>query len=300
MKKILIVFSCLCLLCFSACNRNQDSDTAKKKIGLVVSTLNNPFFVEMVNGAKNEADKLGYDLVILDSRDNSATELSNVEDLTIRNINVLLINPTDSDAVIASVENANRYNIPVVTLDRNSNGGEVAATVASDNEKGGYMAGEYIKKQLGDKAVIAELEGIPGTSAARSRGKGFADAVKGMNLISMQPADFDRAKGMIVMENMLQAHPEIDAVFAQNDEMALGAIQAVKQSNKKVLIVGFDATNDGLKAVEDGSLAATVAQQPTLIGETGVQVADKIIKGETVKHDYPVELKLITNKDLQE
>jgi ribose transport system substrate-binding protein len=258
--------------------------------------MNNPFFIEMVNGAKKEAKELGYNLIVLDSQDDPAKELSNVEDLSVKNISVLLINPTDSDAVIASVESANRYNIPVITLDRNSNGGKIVSAVASDNEKGGYMAGEYIKKQLGNSAVIAELEGLPGTSAARSRGKGFAEATKGMNLVTKQPADFDRAKGMVVMENMLQSHPKINAVFAENDEMALGAIQAIKQANKKVLIVGFDATKDGLEAVKSGTLAATIAQQPILIGKTGIQVADKIIKGEDVNSNYPVTLKLITSK----
>jgi ribose transport system substrate-binding protein len=296
MKKMLIFLMCLSVLGFAACNRNDQENNGKKTIGLVVSTMNNPFFVEMVNGAKKEAKELGYNLIVLDSQDDSAKELSNVEDLSVRNISVLLINPTDSDAVIASVESANRYNIPVVTLDRNSNGGKVVSAVASDNEKGGYMAGEYIKKELGNKAVIAELEGIAGTSAARSRGKGFAEAVKGMNIVAKQPADFDRAKGMVVMENMLQSHPEINAVFAQNDEMALGAIQAIKHSGKKVMIVGFDATKDGLEAVNNGSLAATIAQQPILIGETGIQVADKIIKSESTKSNYPVNLKLITGK----
>ena len=296
MRKLFVAAICLLVLGVAACNRNQQDKNGKKTIGLIVSTMNNPFFVELVNGAKNEAGKLGYNLIVLDSQNDPAKELSNTEDLSVKNISVMLINPTDSDAVIASVECANRYDIPVVTLDRNSNGGKVVSAVASDNVKGGFMAGEYIKKEIGSKAVIAELEGIPGTSAARNRGKGFADAVKGMNIVAKQTADFDRAKGMIVMENMLQAHPDINVIFAQNDEMALGAVQAVKQAGKKVFIVGFDATKGGLEAVQTGSMAATVAQQPVLIGVKGVQVADKIIKGEKIESDYSVNLKLITKE----
>jgi ribose transport system substrate-binding protein len=267
-----------------------------KKIGLVISTLNNPFFVTLKEGAEAKAKELGYELVVLDSQDDPAKEISNVEDLITKNVAVILINPTDSDAVGSSVKAANGKNIPVITLDRGANSGDVVAHIASDNVAGGKMAGEYIIEKLGGKGKAVELEGIAGTSAARDRGQGFNEAIKGSSIevVAKQTADFDRTKGLSVMENILQAQPEIDAVFAHNDEMALGALQAIKASGRSIMVVGFDATDDAVKAVEAGEMAATVAQQPALIGSLGVESAVKVIKGESVEKSIPVDLKLVT------
>ncbi|MFA0706741.1 substrate-binding domain-containing protein, partial [Vibrio sp. 10N.222.48.A3] len=114
-----------------------------------------------------------------------------------------------------------------------------------------------------------------------------------LELLASQPADFDRTKGLNVMENLLAANPDVQAVFAQNDEMALGALRAVQASGKDVMIVGFDGTEDGIAAVNRGLLGATVAQQPDLIGSLGVEMADKVLKGETVDEYVPVPLKII-------
>lgn len=270
---------------------------AKDNIALVVSTLNNPFFVSMKDGAQKKADELGYNLIVLDSQNNPAKELGNVQDLTVRGTKLLLINPTDSDAVGNAVLMANKAKIPVVTLDRAANKGEVASHVASDNVAGGKMAGEFIAKKLGNDAKVIQLEGITGTSAARERGEGFKQSMTEhpFKLLASQPADFDRTKGLNVMQNLLTAHSDVQAVFAQNDEMALGAMRALQTAGKKdVLIVGFDGTNDGIKAVKSGRMSATIAQQPELIGSMGVEVADKILKGEKVEASNPVALKLIT------
>lgn len=269
---------------------------AKDTIALVVSTLNNPFFVSMKDGAQKEADKLGYNLIVLDSQNNPAKELANVQDLTVRGTKLMLINPTDSDAVGNAVAMANQAKIPVVTLDRQATKGVVASHVASDNAFGGKMAGDYIAKKLGENAKVIELEGIAGTSVARERGKGFAQAAEKhhFQILASQPADFDRTKGLNVMQNLLTAHQDVQAVFAQNDEMALGALRALQTAGKTdVLVVGFDGTEDGIKAVNSGKMGATVAQRPEQIGVIGVQTADKVLKGEKVPAVIPVDLKLV-------
>ncbi|MEG0730699.1 MAG: substrate-binding domain-containing protein, partial [Cetobacterium sp.] len=217
-------------------------------------------------------------------------------DLLVKGIDVLLINPTDSDAVVSAVKAANRSKVPVVTLDRGANGGKVVSHIASDNVAGGKMAGEFIVSQLNGKGKVVELEGIPGTTAARDRGNGFNEAAKGkLDIVARQAADFDRTKGLTVMENILQAQPEVNAVFAHNDEMALGAVRALEAAGKSnVIIVGFDATEDAVKAVKEGKMAATVAQKPSDIGAKGVEIAGKIMNKETVPNNVPVELELIT------
>lgn len=272
------------------------SASAQDTIALAVSTLDNPFFVTLKDGAQKKADELGYKLVVLDSQNDPAKELANVEDLTVRGAKILLINPTDSDAVGNAVAIANRKHIPVITLDRSAAKGNVVSHIASDNIAGGKMAGDFIAQKLGDNAKVIQLEGIAGTSAARERGEGFKQAIDAhkFNVLASQPADFDRTKGLNVTENLLASKGDVQAIFAQNDEMALGALRAVKAANKKVLIVGFDGTDDGVKAVKSGKMAATIAQQPELIGSLGVVTADKILKGEKVEAKIPVDLKVIS------
>jgi len=268
---------------------------AQDTIAMVVSTLNNPFFVSMKEGAENKAKELGYELIVLDSQNDPSKELSNVEDLVVRGVKAILINPTDSDAVTNAIRVANQAEIPVLTLDRGAAGGDVVTHIASDNIAGGEMAGKFINDKIGKNAKVVQLEGIAGTSAARERGEGFMKAVKmyDMDLLASQPADFDRTKGLNVMENLLASKPDTQAVFAQNDEMALGAIRAVQASGKKILVVGFDGTEGGIAAVNRGMLGATIAQQPGMIGSIGVESAAKVLKGEAVEKYIPVELMMI-------
>ena len=269
---------------------------AKDTIALTISTLDNPFFVSLKDGAQKKADELGYKLVVLDSQNDPAKELANVEDLIVRGAKVLLINPTDSETVSNAVAIANRNKIPVITLDRGALKGDVVSHIASDNVAGGKMAGDFIAQKLGGNAKVIQLEGLAGTSAARERGEGFKQAVTEhkFDVLASQPADFDRTKGLNVMENLLASKGAVQAVFAQNDEMALGALRALSAANKKVLVVGFDGTDDGIKAVKSGKMAATIAQQPALIGELGVVTADKLVKGEKVEAKIPVDLKVIS------
>ncbi|KLO22247.1 D-ribose transporter subunit RbsB [Marinitoga sp. 1197] len=266
------------------------------KIGLSLSTLNNPFFVELRNGALQEAVNQGVDIVVVDAQDKSYKQLNDIEDLVQQRVDLIIINPTDSDAIVAAVEEANDAGIPVITVDRAANGGKVILHIASDNVAGGAMAAKYIAELLNGKGNVVELEGIPGTSAARDRGKGFENELKkypNLKLIAKQTANFNRAEGLTVMENLLQAYPDIDAVFAQNDEMALGAIEAIKSEGKlgKIVVVGFDAIPDAIAAVKNGEMAATVAQQPSLMGELAVRKAVEYLETKTIY--IPVNLKLV-------
>jgi len=270
---------------------------SKVTIGFSISTLNNPFFVTLKEGAEKAAKDAGADLLVVDARDNTAKQISDIEDLIQKKVSVILINPTDSAAVVSAVESANKANIPVITVDRASNGGKVVSHIASDNVKGGSMAAEYIMKTLNNKGNLVELQGIAGTSAARDRGQGFhniVDGKDGVKVVASQPADFDRAKGLKVMENILQGNKDIQAVFAHNDEMALGALSAIEASGKKIMVVGFDATDDAVKSVKEGKMAATVAQKPDLIGKTSLEIALKVAKGEKVEASIPVALELVT------
>jgi ribose transport system substrate-binding protein len=176
----------------------------------------------------------------------------------------------------------------------------VVSHIASDNVAGGKMAAEFLCKALGGQGKVVELEGIPGTSAARDRGQGFNDYMSsectGVEIVARQTANFNRAEGLTVFENILQAQPEIDGVFAHNDEMILGAIEAAEAAGraKDIVFVGFDAVDDAVQAVKDGKLAATIAQQPAEMGKLGVYYAVRYLNGEDVPDYVPVDLALVT------
>ena len=270
---------------------------AEKTLGLVISTLNNPFFVTLKQGAEEAATKAGVKLVVLDAQDDSAKMTAAMEDLIQQKVDAILVNPTDSDAVTPSIMKANAAGIPVLTIDRGASGGQVLCHVASDNVAGGVMAGEFLAKKLEGKGNVVELVGIPGTSAARDRGKGFNDAIatfKDIKVVASQAADFSRDKGLKVFENILQAQPEIAGVFAHNDEMILGAVAAAEAAGRKgIIFVGFDAVDDAVAAVKACKLAATVAQQPAVIGAMGVEKAVAHLGGEKLPEFIPVPLQLV-------
>ena len=269
-------------------------------IGLSLSTLNNPFFVTLKEGAEAAAGAAGVELIVVDAQDDPAKEATNIEDLIQKGVDALLVNPTDADAIVPSIQKANEAGIPVFTIDRGAAGGEIVSHIASDNVAGGRMAGEFLCQALGESGKVVELEGIAGTSAARDRGQGFNDYMSsectGVEIVARQTANFNRAEGLSVFENILQAQPEIAGVFAHNDEMILGAIEAAEAAGRagEIIFVGFDAVDDAVAAVEAGSLAATIAQQPSEMGRLGVEFAVKYLNGESVEDYVPVDLALVT------
>ncbi|MEO3795235.1 D-ribose ABC transporter substrate-binding protein [Nonomuraea sp. B10E15] len=272
------------------------------KLGMSVSTLNNPYFVQLRDGAQAEAKRLGATLTVTDAQNDASQQVNQVQNFTSQNMKAIIINPVDSDAAAPAVKAAERVNIPVVAADRGVNGAEVAQTVASDNVSGGKMAAQELAKQLGEKGEVAVLQGTPGTSASRDRGQGFTQGIAAypnIKVVAKQPADFDRTKGLDVMTNLIQSHPGVTGVFAENDEMALGAIKALgARAGQQVKVVGFDGTPDALKAVQAGTMAATVAQQPQLLGRQAVEAAVQVAKGETVQKTVAVPVKVVTKENV--
>ncbi|USK70248.1 ribose ABC transporter substrate-binding protein RbsB [Peribacillus asahii] len=306
MKKLFSILMVLSLMVLAACSSesNLENNKAEPKesmedvtVGVSISTLNNPFFVSLKEGIEAKAKEKGMEVSVVDAQDDTAKQVSGIEDLILKKVDLLIINPTDSAAISSAVQSANEAGIPVITVDRSADEGEVVTFIASDNVAGGEQAAKYIVEQLGENAKVVELEGVSGASATRERGEGFHNiADKQLDVLSSQTAEFDRTKGLNVMENMLQGNKDIQGVFAHNDEMALGAIEAIKATGKDILVVGFDGNEDALKAVEAGDLSATVAQQPALIGEEAIAAAEKILKGEKVEETISVPLKLVTKE----
>ncbi|MGA5110582.1 ABC transporter permease/substrate-binding protein [Streptomyces pseudogriseolus] len=278
------------------------SGADKPKIGLSLSTLNNPFFVQIRDGAEEEAKKLGVDLTVTDAQNDASQQANQLQNFTSGSLSAVVVNPVDSDAAGPSVRGANQAGIPVIAVDRGVNKADTSALVASDNVEGGALGAKALAEKLGGKGTIVILQGQAGTSASRERGAGFAEGLKaypGIKVVAKQPADFDRTKGLDVMTNLLQAHPDIDGVFAENDEMALGAIKALgSKAGKSVQVVGFDGTPDGLKAVQAGTLYASVAQQPSELGRIAVRNALRAAEDEKVEKMVKVPVKVVTKENV--
>lgn len=303
MKRMLAIAVMLVLVALVAGCQRGGGEGGGARIGLSVSTLNNPFFVTLRDGAQSAADEAGAELIVSDAQNDTAQQQDDIQNFVTQQVNVILVNPVDSDAVVPAIEAANQANIPVIALDRGASGGEIATTIASDNVQGGNLAGEELIRLVGSGSV-AQLEGIPGAEPARDRGQGFQDAIdaqSALELVASQTANFDRAEGLNVTENILQANPDIVGIFAQNDEMALGAVQALgSDAGSEVKIVGFDAIEDALSAIEEGTMNATIAQRPEEIGSLGVENAIRVIGGESVEENIPVEVELVTQENVSE
>ncbi|WP_103503178.1 MULTISPECIES: substrate-binding domain-containing protein [Streptomyces] len=280
------------------------SGSGTTKVGMSLSTLNNPFFVQMRDGAEAEAKAAGVELTVTDAQNDASQQANQLQNFTSSGVEAIIVNPVDSDAAGASVRGANQAEIPVIAADRGVNGAEAEALVTSDNEEGGRLAARTLAEEIGGEGRIIVLQGTPGTSASRERGAGFADGLAdypGIEVVAQQPADFDRTKGLDVMTNLLQANRDIDGVFAENDEMALGAIRALgDRAGDDVAVIGFDGTPDGLAAVEEGTLFASIAQQPAELGRIAVQNALRAADGEDVEDVVKVPVKVVTEENVGE
>ncbi|MFG2669602.1 substrate-binding domain-containing protein [Streptomyces sp. NPDC048445] len=279
---------------------NSGSSGGNTRIGMSLSTLNNPFFVQMKAGAQAEAKAAGIDLTVTDAQNDASQQANQLQNFTSSGVDSVIVNPVDSDAVGPAVRGANDAGIPVVAADRGVNKADTATLVASDNVAGGKLAAKALADKLGGKGSIVVLQGTAGTSASRERGAGFAAGIKaypGIRTVATQPADFDRTKGLDVMTNLLQGHPGITGVFAENDEMALGAVKALgSKAGKSVSVVGFDGTPDGLKAVGAGTLYASVAQQPKELGKIAVRNAVRAAEDKKVARTVKVPVKVVTRQ----
>ncbi len=294
--------SAVALAALTACGSGSPAGGGGEiTVGLAISTLDNPYFVALKEGAEKAAAELGVKLTVVDAQNDATNQINQVQTFTTQGVKAIIINPVDSKQAAPAAKAAENANIPLVAVDRSVDGGKVVSEVASDNVQGGTLAAIELGRAASGEVV--HLQGIPGASAARDRGQGFEQGLNsgGIKVVASQPADFNRAKGLDVMTNLLQANPGIKGVFADNDEMALGAIKALgDRAGKDVAVVGFDGTPDGLKAVEDGTMAATIAQQPDVLGRKAVEQAVKAARGEAVQEVVDVEVKVVTKKNVAE
>lgn len=307
MQKILCGVLALALACSGQTTSVLAADpaVAKTKIAVVISTLNNPWFVVLGETAKARALELGYDAIIFDSQNDTAKEASHFENLIAAGYKAVLFNPTDANGSVANVLKAKAAGVPVFCIDREINATNAAtAQMLSDSYSGCVALGQYFVKQVGKEGKYAELLGLVGDNNTWNRSKGFhsvVDRYPGLKMVAQQSADFDRAKGLEVFESILQKNPDLNAVFCGNDAMAMGAYQALVSAGKadKVKVFGFDGADDVVKLIAEKKIAATGMQFPKVMAQKAAEFADEYLKG---KRDFqqkiPVKVELVTPENV--
>jgi ribose transport system substrate-binding protein len=300
----------------ASCNRGAttgNAGTSKPTVALVLKTLNHPFFVDMRRGAQEAADRLGVTLQVQAAEREIDVEkqMQIVENMIQTGIQALCITPSGSREIVSALVKAKDAKVPIIVVDTRVDakaaadaGVRTETFVGSDNYEGGKLAGEYLIRVTGGNARVGILEGIPGHETGDSRMRGFRDAVKrapGITIVASQPANWERDQGFNVFQNMLQAHQDIDSVFACSDLMALGAIEAIAAAGRtgRIRVIGFDALDDAKKAIAAGTMEASVAQFPSEMGRAAVESAVKVIRGETVPPDIKVKLELVTKDNVK-
>ncbi|MDR3403789.1 MAG: D-ribose ABC transporter substrate-binding protein [Chthoniobacter sp.] len=302
-KLALAVLLAAAAICFTPAASAQTAP--RKKIAVIVSTLNNPWFVVLGETAKARAVELGYDATLFDSQNDTAKEAAHFENVIAGGYQAILFNPTDANGSIASVLKAKAAGIPVFCIDREINSTNAAtAQMLSDSYSGCVKLGQYFVKTVGKEGEYAEILGLVGDNNTWNRSKGFhsvVDRYPGLKMAAQQSGEFDRAKGMEVMESILQAHPGIKAVFCGNDAMAMGAYQALVSANKadQVKVFGFDGADDAVKLIAEGKITATGMQFPKTMARQSAEFADAWLKG---RRDFPqkvpVPVELVTKDNV--
>lgn len=275
------------------------SESGSYVIGLMLSDMTNEFFSTLEASARETADAAGQTLISLTATNDAAKDVSNMEDLLSQDPDIIIYNPVDSDAAPDVVAMANEAGVPVITVDRASNGGEVLCHIASDNVYGGELAGQYIVDALGaDGGEVVEIQGQAGASATNDRGTGFhniVDATDNVEVVVSQTGNWATADAMTIMENALTSNPDVKAVFCHNDTMALGALEACTQAGRDdIIIVGFDADAAAVAEIEAGVMAATIQQLPDEMGKTAVNTAIEYLNGTDIEAQIGVEVALIS------
>ncbi|MDR6941033.1 D-ribose ABC transporter substrate-binding protein [Mucilaginibacter pocheonensis] len=296
----------LLVLVFAGCKNRSDS-AKQKKMAIIVSTLNNPWFVFLAQTAAVQAKTLGYESKIFDSQNNTALETDHFENAIASGYSAILFNPTDANGSVVNVLKAKKASVPVFCMDREVNTVDGATSqILSDSYSGSVSIGKYFVQTMHKKGNYVELLGLVADNNTWSRSKGFhslVDYYPGLKMVAQQSADFDRNKAMEVMESILQAHPNIDAVFCGNDAMAMGAYQALVASGKAnhVKVFGFDGAEDVVQAIKENKIAATGMQFPKVMAQTAANYADAYFKG---KRDFPkkipVAVELVTNGNIND
>lgn len=319
LKKILLstlLSFCMMITLLSGCGNEASEATGEEnapiRIGLCMKTTTMPFYVSMEEGVMEAAEELGWEVISQspEGNDDNEKQLQIIENMISQQVDVLLFVASGSKEIIPAIKKCNEAGIPAINLDSRADfeamedaGAYIETFIGSDNVTGGYMAGKALAEVVGTGAKVAVLEGTAGQEVGIDRVTGFMNAAEefGLEVVASQPADWDQEKGYTVTQNIMMANPDVTGIFGANDLMALGSVRALEDSGlaENVTVIGFDADDDARAAIAEGRMYASIAQNPQLIGRTGVEMAKKLLDGETLDDEYPIDVIVVTKENVE-
>jgi ABC-type sugar transport system substrate-binding protein len=293
----------------AGCGVTEEAELSSIVVGYSTPSLQNSFWISVTSAMQRKADKLGVRLSIRDAASDTAKQAADIEDLIQQRVDVLLVTPYDSVSLAPAIRLANEAGIPVIIVDIGINDPNVKyeSLIITDNYTGGRMAGEWLMSYFRDNRIgnptVATIEAQLGAENARERHNGFIDvmAENGIDVVLGRSANSLRDMAMEVMEDFLQTYPNLTAVFAECDDMALGALQAVKQARASTIIVGYDGNIAACEQILlDTNLKADIDQRPGEMGELAVQMAVDLMNGINIEDEVSITPELITRENVEE
>ncbi|MCG1011595.1 sugar ABC transporter substrate-binding protein [Tepidanaerobacter sp. GT38] len=317
MKKILTLVLALCLVILAGCGggsqnsqptqETSQEETNSYKITLIVKNLVNPMWLAVKEGAEAAAKEYGVELTVLAplKADNNEEQIRQVEDAITKQADAIVLIPADSQGIIPAVEKANQAGIPVINVNTKVGGGVTETFVAVENYDAASKVAEAVAEKLGQKGKVIILEGKAGAQSAIDLKQGAVDTFakyEGIEIVASQTANWNRAEAMQVTQNLLQAHPDVNAIFASNDEMAMGAVEAVDQAGLtgKIIIAGLDANQDALEAIKEGKMTLTCDKRGFEQGYVGVEAAVKVLNNEPVDDRIVIDTTIVDESNVDE
>jgi len=306
---VMLLFAVMLLPVLSGCGMIVETAPSAYVVGYSTPSMQNSFWITVTNAMKKKANELGISLVIRDAASDTAQQAADIEDLIEQKVDVLLVTPYDSLSLSPALKQANEAGIPVIVVDIGINDPEVKyeSLIITDNYEGGRIAGEwlvqYFKINGIENPTVATIEAQLGAQNARQRHNGFIDVMQENNIdvVLGRSANSLRDEAMEVMEDFLQTEPNLTAVFAECDDMALGALQAVKQAKADTVIVGYDGNIAACEQIQQGTnLKADIDQKPDEMGALAIQMAVDLLEGKVINKMETIMPELISHDNVDE
>lgn len=277
-------------------------ESKKPTIGVSIADQKSLFYIAEADGIKKAAEEAGVEIVLLSADNNSTQQVNQVNDLITQGVDVLIFTAQDATAAAAGVRAANRADIPVIAVDQKPESGDakLATYIATDSVKAADELCTWMFEQMGGKGEIGILQGVLGSTAELQRSQGCQQALDrtpGIKVVAKQSANWDETEGYKAAQNMLQANPNMKAIFGESDAMALGAAKAAKDAKREIISVGIDGFPTMIKAIQDGLTQATQAQIPYQMGQMAVKDAIKLANGEQVPELQYQDTVLVTEEN---
>ncbi|MCC6790530.1 MAG: sugar ABC transporter substrate-binding protein [Thermomicrobiales bacterium] len=275
------------------------------RVGYSAAGLIDAVQIAWSDGIKQAIADAGGEVIVVDSQNDIAKQIADIEDLLAQNVDYLVINPVDEAGIVPAIEAANDANVPVVTIDRKAGGGKVATHVGFDNYRAGYDAGVFIAERNNEQGQVAQLEGQAGQSVVRERGQGFRDAIAkypDMEIVFERPTDWDTAKAATATEDLLQTHPDVVGIWAHADAIIMGAIQALKAEgvNDRVTTVGMGMYGGGPEAIAAGDLTASWELYPAQLGKIAAETVLGLACGIAAPAEIGTPMTFVTKDNIAE